>query len=94
MFSFDRLYRTCEPKKSRNQRGLDFLCFCSSCDITDPPPPHMEQFIYILTGGVCVRVVLSAVRRVVCVFAVVFSRRAESLSNFSDDNRLSAQITD
>lgn len=54
----------------------------------------MEQFIYILTGGVCVRVVLSAVRRVVCVFAVVFSRRAESLSNFSDDNRLSAQITD
>lgn len=53
MFSFDRLYRTCEPKKSRNQRGLDFLCFCSSCDITDPPPPHTEQFIYILTGGVC-----------------------------------------
>lgn len=40
------------------------------------------------------RVVLSAVRRVVRVFAVVFSRRAESLSNFSDDNRLSAQITD
>lgn len=53
MFSFDRLYRTCEPKKSRNQRGLDFLCFCSSCDITDPPPPHTEQFTYILTGGVC-----------------------------------------
>lgn len=99
MFSFDRLYRTCEPKKSRNQRGLDFLCFCSSCDITDPPPPHMEQFIYILTGGVCAcRPVCCSSRRPrvcgcfqpSCWILIELLRRQQTVSS---DHRLNCRWT-